>query len=231
MSKSKLEVLIIEDDAQIQLLMNEILLTAGFQVSSAKNIETALERLRTRTPHLILLDLILGKESGLNYLKCHHTLKLTRKIPIIVITGLKTREALTQAISLGASDYILKPFDIAGFLKKVRKAVSSREFLKVTLKGGPSSQINMKVKGTITQANETGGLILEAPIKLSETSIIKLTSPLFKKLRCEDSVCQRTSHQAILNHPENTQFLNEITLSGLSPGAIKRIKAVQKEWK
>ncbi|MCW8138027.1 MAG: sigma-54-dependent Fis family transcriptional regulator [Planctomycetota bacterium] len=103
------QILVVDDERSL-LEMIEILLTrSGHQVMTAASADAALTAFREQSPELVLLDLRLGGESGLDVLramKAHDPL-----VPVIVITAYSTWDNAVQAMRLGAYDFIKKPFE------------------------------------------------------------------------------------------------------------------------
>lgn len=73
-------------------------------------------------PKVILLDLKLPKLSGLDILKRLKSDERTRSIPVVVLTSSRESSDLNQCYELGVNSYIVKPFDLEGFIKAVSTA-------------------------------------------------------------------------------------------------------------
>ena len=118
--KNKIEpkmILIIEDDEAMRNSMKRIFDQAGFLVKTAADGTELSTVLDDAAPDLILLDIglpwINGFELG-QMLKEHKDL---RKIPLIFVSGLATDEDMKKAFSIGADDFIKKPFEIEALKK------------------------------------------------------------------------------------------------------------------
>ncbi|MCO5170615.1 MAG: sigma-54 dependent transcriptional regulator [Planctomycetes bacterium] len=122
------QILVVDDERSL-LEMIEILLTrSGHQVMTAPSADAALTAFRERSPELVLLDLRLGGESGLDVLramKAHDPL-----VPVIVITAYSTWDNAVQAMRLGAYDFIKKPFEDNDHVREVvSRALAQRATL------------------------------------------------------------------------------------------------------
>lgn len=104
------KVLVTDDDASIQTVLTRFLTSKGYEVLSAYDGEEALALAKSRHPDIILLDRSMPGKSGetvLQELKSHPVTKL---IPVIFETGAGSQDDIVQGLSVGADDYIAKPF-------------------------------------------------------------------------------------------------------------------------
>ena len=111
-------ILIVEDDQDINHLLCRILRTEGYEVISAYSGSEGKLRLEQDIPDLILLDLMLP---GMNGLEITEYVRKERKsdVPIIVLSAKTALEDKVDLISLGADDYITKPFEPKELLVRV----------------------------------------------------------------------------------------------------------------
>jgi len=101
-------VLIIDDQKNIRLTLSQALVTLGMEVDTASSGEEGLSKVKEREFGLILLDL---KMPGMDGMKVLEQLRLIRPdIRVIIITAYGTVESAVEAMKLGASDFIQKPF-------------------------------------------------------------------------------------------------------------------------
>lgn len=117
------EILIIEDEAAIRAGLTDALIYHGFSVESADNGTHGLERALTGVFDLILLDVMLPGMNGFEI--CDEIRKVDRTQPIIMLTAKTTDEDIITGLSLGADDYVAKPFSVAQLVLRV-KAVLRR---------------------------------------------------------------------------------------------------------
>lgn len=125
----KINVLVVEDEADIQQLVSYNLIRAGFHVTCADSGEEALERLRTEQIDCVLLDLNLPGISGLDVCNAMRKVELNtiRSIPIIMLTAKGEEEDVVAGLECGADDYITKPFSPKVLIARI-KAVIKRAF-------------------------------------------------------------------------------------------------------
>jgi putative two-component system response regulator len=117
------KLLVVDDDAQIRLLLTRLLAAKGYRVEVASTGEEALTLIGERPPDLVLLDLQLPGRSGLEVLAEIHTNRRTRLIPVVMLTGAGTADAKLKAIKAGVTDFITKPFVAEELVARVRALV------------------------------------------------------------------------------------------------------------
>jgi DNA-binding NtrC family response regulator len=129
--KAKQQVVIIDDELSFITPVSALLKNAGYDVKSAQTGRAALDIVRQEPIGLALLDLRLGKESGLDVLL---QLKALRpEISVIVITALGTIEAAVEAMRRSADNFIEKPVDPPKLLALIAKGLEARRLrLKTT---------------------------------------------------------------------------------------------------
>ncbi|HRY60114.1 MAG TPA: response regulator [Patescibacteria group bacterium] len=111
------KILVVEDDQILMKALNMELLSAGFQVFSAENGAVGIEVCKKAKPDLILLDLLMPKMNGFEFLE-----KLKTKVPVIVLTNLSQDEDKARATKLGAIDYFIKSAtNLSEITKKINK--------------------------------------------------------------------------------------------------------------
>ncbi|HXS99289.1 MAG TPA: response regulator transcription factor [Elusimicrobiota bacterium] len=107
---TKEKILIVEDEADLVKLLRHGLEKEKFRVTSAKDAETGLKMVRKEKPDLILLDVMLPKMDGLEFLR---TIRSEIDVPILLLTAKRSEMDRILGLKLGADDYIVKPFSLA----------------------------------------------------------------------------------------------------------------------
>jgi DNA-binding response OmpR family regulator len=123
MAKSKQKVILIVEDDEVILRALYLSFHQGeFTIATATDGETALTMTHRLKPDLVLLDLVLPKKSGFDYLKEMKADPVLEPIPVIVLSNLGTDENKTRAKGLGALDYFVKSdTDLSVLQQKVKK--------------------------------------------------------------------------------------------------------------
>ena len=120
-------VLIVEDTESLRNVLAAVLVAEGYQVSTAASAEDGLQLFRERSFALVLSDLKLPNKSGLDFLK--ESKVLDSSVPVVVMTAYGDIEIAVQAMKLGASDFITKPFDPEMLCSSLRQIIEFRRFL------------------------------------------------------------------------------------------------------
>ena len=103
-------VLVADDDPATVELLQEFLRGKGYEVLTASDGIEALQTVKEKRPHLILLDIQMPKMDGLEVLR--RLRAIDQEVGVIVITAVNEEETGRQAMALGAFDYIVKPLDL-----------------------------------------------------------------------------------------------------------------------
>lgn len=104
------KVLVVEDDPGLSDAIREGLSDDGVQAEVVSTVNDALEVIRTQRPDAIILDLMLGNESGLDVLR---SVRANRdQTPILILSALGSTEHRVKGLHEGADDYLVKPFEM-----------------------------------------------------------------------------------------------------------------------
>lgn len=113
-------ILVIDDEPQIRKLLNIVLESNGFKVSSAATGMNGVSLAASIQPDLILLDIGLPDKNGLDILK---DLRQWYNKPILILSVQNREEDIVGALDLGADDYITKPFRTGELLARIRTSL------------------------------------------------------------------------------------------------------------
>ncbi len=109
MAKSKKKIILIVEDDEVILRALYLSFHEGeFTIATATDGETALTMTERLKPDLVLLDLILPKMDGYDYLKNMKANDVLKSIPVIVLSNLGAEENKSKALEFGAKDYFVK---------------------------------------------------------------------------------------------------------------------------
>ncbi len=120
------QILIVEDETVFARAVEKRLSRAGYKCQIAGDLKTAVEKLDTFSPDLILLDMRLPDGSGLDFLTGLRAKQIT-SIAVIVMSAYGELEDAVSAMKLGASDYLKKPVDLDELLLNVEKVLDKSE--------------------------------------------------------------------------------------------------------
>lgn len=112
-----MKVLFVEDNLEIREMLGSYLTAENFEVDCAYDGEHACQMFDSSTYHIILLDLMIPKISGMDVMK---HIRKSSTVPIIIISAKDTEVDKTLGLGLGADDYITKPFSVVEVLARVK---------------------------------------------------------------------------------------------------------------
>jgi len=115
--RQKPRILIIDDDHSLIRLTEHILSKQGFDVLTALDGLEGLQKAQKEEPDLVILDIVMPEPDGFQVLEL---LRQRTNIPVIMLTAEQELDTSCNALSLGADDYIMKPFHANQLLARVR---------------------------------------------------------------------------------------------------------------
>ena len=122
---------IVEDDINIREIERYALKNSGYEVEEFEGSASFFKRLEKNIPSLILLDIMLPGEDGLDILTRIRADKATADVPVIMVTAKTSELDKVKGLDLGADDYITKPFGVMELISRVkallRRSMNSEE--------------------------------------------------------------------------------------------------------
>ena len=143
----------VEDDSNIRELVVYTLETTGFKARGFEDGREFLEALALETPELVLMDIMLPGDDGLELLKKLKASPKTREIPVIMVTAKGAEYDKVKGLDLGADDYVTKPFNPLELVARVKSQL--RRY----------NQLGGSVKEEQDQIYEVGGLRINDDLK------------------------------------------------------------------
>ena len=125
MVDKKHRILIVDDKEKLCRLMVTNYRQQGYDAEYATSAAVAIAKFKNGRFHLVLLDLKLGADSGIEVLR--EIREINPKIPVIMITGYGTICSAVEAMKIGAYDYVQKPVDFQALCQLIKKALSKSE--------------------------------------------------------------------------------------------------------
>jgi DNA-binding response OmpR family regulator len=110
-------ILIIDDKASVRQLLQEYLTEQGFRILTAADGQAALYVARHDQPDLILLDIMMPKMDGYQFLRLY---RQERQTPVIIITAREEETDAVLGLELGADDYVIKPFRMRELVARIK---------------------------------------------------------------------------------------------------------------
>lgn len=122
---SENRILIVDDDAHLRESLAESLELEGFTCYQAANARTGIESARKNHPQTVIMDIQLPDSSGFQI--CQELRRASRDIVLIMMTGrFLSAEEKTQGFTLGADEYITKPFDLRELSVRIRQLLGRK---------------------------------------------------------------------------------------------------------
>src|SRR5580704_13380078 len=121
-------IMVVEDDVPVRELLVLALEANAFDAVAAGNTADALSHLQSRHVDLLLLDLRLGTESGIDLLKAIRQMSEYEKLPVILLTGCADRNIVLEIAHLGVQGYVLKhQFSRKDLIARINQQLKNRE--------------------------------------------------------------------------------------------------------
>ena len=148
MTINKTRLLIVEDEAAIRTGLVDVFVFHGFDVDWADNGIDGLDKARTGKYDLILLDVMMPGKNGFDV--CNEIRSEDRDQPIILLTAKSSDEDIIHGLTLGADDYVAKPFSVAQLVLRVQAV------LRRTKSSAQDGQIELAADFSIDTLNLKG---------------------------------------------------------------------------
>ncbi|HNW44233.1 MAG TPA: response regulator transcription factor [Elusimicrobiales bacterium] len=119
------KVLIIDDDAHLRESLAEVMDLEGFTTFQAGNAKNGISLAKKHKPEVVIMDIQLPDSSGFQI--CQELRHFSKEFILIMMTGrFLSAEEKTQGFSLGADEYLTKPFDIQELSIRIRQLLSRK---------------------------------------------------------------------------------------------------------
>lgn len=210
MSSSKAQILIVDDYPTNIKVLSDLLIDYGFEVLIARDGENALQKLQRITPDLILLDVLMPGIDGFETCQRLKSQESTQNIPVIFMTALADPVDKIKGLTLGAVDYITKPFQQEEVLARINTHLKLRSLAK-----------QLEEQNAQLQEEARSRQLAESALRISEEKFAKafrsnpgpmmiLTLDEGKFLEINQNFCRILGYppEAVLGKP-----LNELNLS------------------
>ena len=162
-------VFFIEDDTSIHSLLKATLELDGLDVEGFKDDREFFERLKTKKPDLLVLDLMLPGMSGYEILDTLKSDSKYKDIPVIILSALADEVDVVKGLNYGAVDYIGKPFGILEFMSRVRSSLRKSKINKYS-----ESDI-VEARGMVIDKSKVTCTVNDKPVALTAKEFELLT--------------------------------------------------------
>jgi DNA-binding response OmpR family regulator len=117
-------ILVVDDQSSVRQLLQDYLTEQGFRVYTATDGQNAIYMARQEPPDLILLDIMMPKMDGYQFIR---QFRLERQTPIIIITAREEETDAVLGLELGADDYVVKPFRMRELVARIQAVLRRKE--------------------------------------------------------------------------------------------------------
>ncbi len=173
-------VLIVDDLEANRALLERRLEKFGYRILSAESGAAALRILHRETPNIILLDYMMPQMNGLEVLAKLRASRVTRDIPVIMVTARAEADAVVEALDSGADDYVTKPIDFDVLRARMETHIEKRKAAsdlaranavldqRVTLRSMALADMEGELQGEIRKRQELEAKLIGSPENDSE---------------------------------------------------------------
>ena len=160
-----MNILVVDDEKEIADLIEIYLVSDGYKVFKAENAAKGLEIISKEEVHLVLLDIMMP---GMNGLEMCKKIRETNNIPIIMLSAKTEESDKVIGLSMGADDYVTKPYNTAELMARVKSQLR-RYFSLGAANGTTQSQDILKNGGLLLNRNTKELLVDGEPVRLTAT--------------------------------------------------------------
>lgn len=121
----KIKILLAEDDDNLGLLLNSFIKAKGFEVDLARNGKEALEKFNSGNYQFLILDVMMPELDGFSVAK--EVRNIDKKVPILFLTAKTMKEDKLEGFSIGADDYLTKPFSMEELVARIEAILKRSE--------------------------------------------------------------------------------------------------------
>ncbi len=209
------KVLLVDDDPRLAYILCAHLTAAGHEVTSAPDAETALERARTFRPDLVVMDVGLPGIDGIEATRRLKSNPETADTAVIMLTARSDSDHVVMALEAGAQEYVVKPFDVAELLARIRTV--------------------LRLARTTRELDDLNGrLVSEVESRTSRLRSLYDFTRALNEARTENEILDlilttvgevtRSRRISVLLKAPDGQHLVCRCASGIAPNTVKRIR-------
>jgi DNA-binding response OmpR family regulator len=180
------KILVIDDLPENVFMLQDRLEHEGYEVITAYDGQTGIEKTRNEVPDLILLDVMMPGITGFEVCKTLVNDIKTKNIPIILVTAKIGAEDTKEGLEAGAFDYIKKPFNKIELLARVNSALKLSDAQKMLIKAEKQSVFS----ATVVTANHK----IKQPLTLMNLSTAAIKRELAKEEISKEAITKRLNY-------------------------------------
>ena len=195
MEESETKILIVDDSRVNRSILEGIVADMGYQAVIASDGETAIDRIRTQLPDLVLLDIMMPGISGIEVLEKMKSEPPLSTISVIMLSGNDEIETVVKCIQIGAEDFLTKPLNMTLLNTRIKNCLQRRQAMRQAEKLGQYTLIEKIGQGGMAEVFSANHAMLSRPTALK---ILRENAVSGKTLDFFEHEVQMTSR---LSHP------------------------------
>lgn len=180
------KILVIDDHPDSVFLLQDRLQREGFEVLTAYDGQSGLEKAINEQPDLVLLDVMMPGISGMDVCRTLVNTPVTKDIPVILVTAKTEAEGTKEGLQAGAFDYIRKPVNKIELLARIHSALKLRETQKLLLE---LEKINTFTATVVTANHE-----IKQPLTLINLSAAAIKREVGKKEISAEAILKKVEY-------------------------------------
>ncbi|KOS57872.1 response regulator [Rhodococcus rhodochrous] len=170
-------ILLVEDNADMRDHLVGLLTAQGWHVDVTADAESALERIRSELPDLLLTDVMLPGRSGLSLLQDVRDDERLARLPVILLTARAGSESAVEGLRAGADDYVVKPFHPSELTARVRVHLEMSRLREELLAASAHEAASLRIAlDTRSVTSRAVGLLMAAHRVDADTAFAQLSA-------------------------------------------------------
>ncbi len=208
-------IFIVEDDENIRVLLEAALKAAGFTPRGFESAAPALEAAMEKLPDAMLLDIMMKGMDGITALQLIRQSEVMRGLPVMLLTAKDTESDKVLGLSMGADDYVTKPFSVLELCARVRALVR---------RGAAAPEPAPVQESRRASRLKAGSLELDTGLRevTLDGATVELTLKEFELLRMLMENCQRVvDREELLQQIWGYEFIGETRTLDMHIGTLR----------
>ncbi len=152
----KMKIMLVDDEERFLSTTKKLMSKKGYDVITATSGAEALEKLKYKDIHVVILDVKMPDMDGITTLK--EIKKLFPLVEVIMLTGHATVESAIDGLKSGATDYLMKPADIEELIQKAEEAFEKRQKMEQKIRMAQARKFMKSPREIIRETEKPGGI-------------------------------------------------------------------------
>ena len=218
---------IIDDDSDLRILVRRVLEAAGCTVVEAASVREGILMNEKVTPDLVILDMMMPEHDGRVFLRARKKSPILAAVPVLVLSASTDKTMILEAMGLGASHYLIKPFQAKILLQRLRQVFMKIEGQKVNFDPEKLPQVEIQVAGDLEAMNAQVAQIA-LPVSFKRDEVITISSEALENADLGPLVCTASNRVAEIRDGRYVQLFK---LRALSAEKSEILFDWMKSWK